>query len=828
MKTHLENSKKFEIDKFLINKIYNIKEKKKPGYKVIQKNVVYQKVIIRQYFKYSNLNQGNYYSNYQSFREYLSSGYDHKFLSNEIKNIRSIIDYSRSIREIISKKLNPANPLGGSGPQNPAIIEGPSGNKVNNQNNIFQKIGSMRRPSTPFQVDKESPNMKRLSDMAHSNANIGGNNQKKSNKFIEKCLLLKKKEEEMDSSENQYHFRLYSALSEEFDPLFLPVYEHFIKVKYENQKNCLVNCYNKEKEFIDFAKSKKEILKSKIEESKKNRKNQLENSDSFNSGNILQQNNIKENNDINTKNKKQNEPQLKIPYINAFFFGRTEMYFRDIDNFMSMYKENTSLASKQLEKDFFENLYKILTFNNTNCKRFLHYLYSNSEFFKYIYNIFTTHKKLDGTLKNIAPSIKRHSEGEHFLNKPLKEMFLSEYKEKEDEDNKMLFNLREEEKEKQKDSKKDLNDFLNSLLGNDFIYKISLIQDDITELVDKKQIKKFKKLIMNNERYENNFIITLNNQDNMLQIYNIENNQCLFSYYFDETISFYDLSKDLKNNLKVDKIQKNEKYILIYQKNNFSNFNNSYIFKISKDIYSRFCKSIALKGFKMKKTELFGSGEKDKDKESNEQNNKNNKKLDLEDLLNLQNEEEKNQSGEHGQNSENDSAKNESNIKFDQRNNSRSISFRNNHSNNKSEKSENEEKENLKKNNDSSMEVKEKEGEDSEEDENEDNEENDGEEDENDNNDEEENNLNNKENNSNDENQKNKKNEEEDENCDKDNINNNNTEEKYEDKNDDNNTNKNMNNQNNEEEINTDIIGQNIINHNQTIETENKSLDKEE
>ena len=830
MKNHFENSKKFEIDKILINKIYNIKEKKKPGYKVIKKNVVYHKQITRQYFKYSNINKGNYYSNYQSFREYLSSGYDHEFLTNEIKNIRSIIDYSRSIREIITKKLNPDKnqniSLKESIPQNPAIIEGPTGNNVNNptnQNNIFQKSGSIRRPSAVlFHIDRENPSMKRLAEMAHQNSNFGTNIQKKNNKLIEKCLLFKKKEEEIDAPDNQYYFRLYSVLSEEFDPLFLPEYENFIKVKYENQKNCLIKFYNKEKEFINCAKLIKEKIKSMVEQ---NKQNQMENSDSFNSRKILQQNNIKENFDMNIKNMNQNEAQLKIPYINAFFYGRTEMYFRDIDNFMSLYKENTSLASKQLEKDFFENLYKILTYNNTNCKRFLHYLYYNNNFFKYIYNIFTTQKKLDGTLKNIAPSIRRHSEKEHFLNKPLKEMFLSEDKEKEEEEkNKMIFIPKDEENEK-KDSKKDINDFLNSLIGNDFIYKINLIQDDVTELVDKKQIKKFKKLIMNNDRYENNFIITLNNKNNMLQIYNTDNNQCIFSYFFDETISFFDLANDLKNNLKIEKIQKNEKFILIYQKNNFSNFNNSYIFKLPKEIYSRFCKSISARGFKIKKTELFGTGEKEKDKEQD------NKKLNLGDLLNLQGEEEKNQSGEHSQNSEKDSAKNESNIKFEQKNNSRSISFRNNNSINKSnsenEKSDNEEKEKFKQNNDSSMEVKEKEGEDSEEDENEDdNEEKDGEEDENDNNNDEEDN-----NNNNDENPKNKKdeNKEEDENDDKDNINNDFTEEKDDEKNRDNNTNKNMNTpNNNEEEINTDIIGQNIIDNNPTIESNHKSSDKEE
>ena len=62
---------------------------------------------------------------------------------------------------------------------------------------------------------------------------------------------------------------------------------------------------------------------------------------------------------------------LKIPYINAFYFGRTESCFKDIDNFMSMYKENTSLESKRQEIDFFTNLYQILTFNNYDCKKFL-------------------------------------------------------------------------------------------------------------------------------------------------------------------------------------------------------------------------------------------------------------------------------------------------------------------------------------------------------------------------------------------------------------------------------------------------------------------------
>ena len=45
MKKHYENSKKFELDRYLIKKIYNIKEKRKPKYQVIKKNIVYEKIL---------------------------------------------------------------------------------------------------------------------------------------------------------------------------------------------------------------------------------------------------------------------------------------------------------------------------------------------------------------------------------------------------------------------------------------------------------------------------------------------------------------------------------------------------------------------------------------------------------------------------------------------------------------------------------------------------------------------------------------------------------------------------------------------------------------
>ena len=851
MKNHVENSKKFELDKLLIKKIYNIPDKKKPEYKVIKKNVVYDKQLTRQYFTYSNINKDNYFCNYQSFRDYLSSGYDYYFLVNELSNIRSILDISHNIREIVNKKLNPNKA------QKKHLYNQAQGklDEMNNSisNQLIQKLNSNnRRPSTVFQLDKDNPLVKRMSNMTHKNSNTNQNTQKLNNfnprlneeeihdnKFIEKCHLLKKKEEEENLPKNQYHFRLYSMLSEEFDKLKLPVYEDFINVKYENQKNSLIEIYNKERAFTNRAIQMKERMKLLAKESKMKLKQNQENiSESIDINNSRQ--NINPLPDMNLRDIPQDTYETKVPYITSFFFGRSELYFKEIDNFMNMYKEKTSLASKQLEKDFFENLYKILTFNNADCKKFFHYLYSNSYFFKYIYNIFTTNNKSDDSLKNIAPSIKRHNDDEPFLNESQKESFFPGAREKIIDENKYIIVQKkpDENNEQEEDlKKKEIDEFFDSLVGNDFIYQISLIQEDVSELVDKKKIKKFKKILTSNDRYEDNFIITLNNEDNMLQIYNTKENQYLFSFYFDENISFYDLDKDINNNLKSDKIQPNQKYILIIQKNNFSNYNNSYVFKLNQDIYTRFIKSIQSKGNKIKKIELFSSEEKEESNNVNininEKDNSEEKKLKLEDILSLQGNNAKNQN-ESQESEKHSSSKNDNNIKFDQRNPSRSISFRKNSvnkSNSGNEKSENEEKEKKKKkelNNDINKEEKEEDENEEEEDdeENEDNEEDEDNED-NDEEKEKEKNVSNKIKKLN----LNKEKSEEEENSEKDNINNKLSEEKKSEGSDNNNNNKkklnlNLNNKklkNLGEEIDDPVFG-----NNQTIESQPKSLENEE
>ena len=332
MKNHVENSKKFELDKLLIKKIYNIKEKNRPEYKVIKKNVIHDKQLTRQYYKYLDVNKSNYYSIYQTFREYLSSGYNSGFLVNEMNNIKSIIDYSQNIRKIAEKKLININ-------QQSQRINKPSINPA-----------AYRRQSAVFPLDLENIRIQKMANLGNKSLQPSSNIQPK--KFIDNCTFLKLKEAEMKNQQTQYQFRLYSMLSEEYDKLLLPSYENFMKVKYENQQASLINIYNKEKAFVNQVIAIKDKLKSYVKY-KENKRNQEMSSDSLRIRNNNSQSNSQNEFISSFQNIPQFTPQLKVPYVNAFFFGRTDTYFKDIDNFMSMYKENTSLASKRLEKDFF-------------------------------------------------------------------------------------------------------------------------------------------------------------------------------------------------------------------------------------------------------------------------------------------------------------------------------------------------------------------------------------------------------------------------------------------------------------------------------------------
>ena len=665
MRSHVEKSKKYELDRFIIKKIYNKKEKIKKPYNISKKNVIYDKQLTEQYFKYSNNNRNNYYSSYQSFRDYISSGYNYDFLVNEINNVKSILGFSRNMREIINKKMNPEpsiHNISNLSTQNKIIeLNEESNSRENIQNeDPFAKVKKIpfpkqtnenitRRTSTVFQIDKENPYIKRMADLSHKNVQLGQSYQSNIKKppgppgkkdFLEICKLLKIKEEEAKNPQNQYQFRLFSVLNEEFDPFYLPVYENFMNVKYENQKTKLIKIYNQEKAFIECV----TLIKSKLKMHLNKDKNK--NNNNMPSPNIIK-NNLK-NPEFNFHNFPQHKFQIKVPYINAFYLGRTESYFKDIDNFMSMYKENISLSTKKLEKDFFANLFKILTYNNTDGKKFLQYLYTHSYFFKYIYNIFTIQNKWAGmSIKNFAPSIKKHTEEEHFLNDSMKQLFFTEdSKNKVIDDFKLVINKEKEENVIKNINEEENEEEFDIFLGNDFIYKINLCEENVSDSVNEKKINNFKKILSNSKNFNQNFIITLNNNENMIQIINTKKNQkkkkgnlksskYFLSAPFDDKVVFYDLENDIKNNIKIEKDKKkSDKFVLIGVKQN-DEYLQAYIFKLTKDIYNRFTKSILSKGNAIRKKELLG--------EAQESEEKSEEKIDLEDIINQANDADKEQ-----------------------------------------------------------------------------------------------------------------------------------------------------------------------------------------
>ena len=684
MRAHVEKSKRFELDKNLIKEIYKKKEKKQRIYKLSKKNVVYDKQLTDQYLKYSNNNRNNYYSSYQSFRDYISSGYNYDFLVNEINNIKSILGFSRNIREIINKRMEPdrqnkqfiSNQFNQNQNQIIELNEESNSNEISTgqrdplsalNNKMLDKNNPKgRRTSTVFQIDKENPYTRRIA--GYSSQYSGFKKGTEKNNFIEICKLLKLKEEEFKGPQNQYQFRLYSSLSEDFDPFFLPVYENFMNVKYENQKTKLIRLYNQENAFIECVTLIKSKLKANLMKNKNKNNNNINNRD----GSINQS--LKKNSEFNVRNFQPYMFQMKIPYINGLYLGRIEIYFKDIDNFMSMYKENTSLAAKSQEKDFFGNMYNILTFNSTNCKKFLQYLYSNSYFFKYIYNIFTVQNKLAGnTIKNFAPSIKKLNEEGPFLNDSMKQIFSIDDSRKATEEG---ISKGKGENGQKEDAGEDL--FINSLLENEFIYKISICEENLSDYVNSRKINALKKIINNSNDFNENYLITLNDEK-YLKILNtkkyekqkakkkanLKSSKFLLSVIFDDKIVFYDLEKEMKENMKIKEKKKNEKFVLIGVIQSADNYSYAYIFKLSKDLYKRFENSISSSGNKIKKSKLFDENESSEGDDGDDQ-------LKLDDIMNEANKLEKdkkhssNRDNLLGFDSDNDSEKNTSKKKSDQ------------------------------------------------------------------------------------------------------------------------------------------------------------------
>ena len=175
------------------------------------------------------------------------------------------------------------------------------------------------------------------------------------NDFLRKCIMLRRKREEDDNQEKPKIFTIFSDLniqSTKFDAMNFLVNKNKLSEKYYQQKQKLIRCYNREDQFINYNKL---IKQSVIQETP----------DSINK---------------NTKDK------YSSKYFDYIYDKREESHYEKIDKFFSKY-EITNYKLKNEESDFYGKIYGILCKNN--YLKFLSYLYSKNEIFKFIYDLFS-------------------------------------------------------------------------------------------------------------------------------------------------------------------------------------------------------------------------------------------------------------------------------------------------------------------------------------------------------------------------------------------------------------------------------------------------------
>ena len=175
------------------------------------------------------------------------------------------------------------------------------------------------------------------------------------NDFLRKCIMLRRKREEDDNQEKPKTFTIFSDLniqSTKFDAMNFLVNKNKLSEKYYQQKQKLIRCYNREDQFINYNK-------------------------------LIKQSVIQETPDTINKNIKD---KYSSKYFDYIYDKREESHYEKIDKFFSKY-EITNYKLKNEESDFYGKIYGILCKNN--YLKFLSFLYSKNEIFKFIYDLFS-------------------------------------------------------------------------------------------------------------------------------------------------------------------------------------------------------------------------------------------------------------------------------------------------------------------------------------------------------------------------------------------------------------------------------------------------------
>ena len=221
------NAKNFEIDKQILNEIYNKHEKPKNIYNVVEKKTIFDKEFTK---TFPNINKSeNYYSNYQSFRDFLSTGFTYDYTLNEINKLKSLLKFSYDLRQNISNKFG-----------------------------LSHEVGQLNS----ILLDEKNIDKKQLTSIF--------NNYLNAKNFVKICKLLKTKEKPNLKIDNNYLFRLFSSYEKDTDVFSIPPYENFMKIKYIKQNKKLTKLYFTENNFVkcvaEFKKKfKKNIKKNNID-----------------------------------------------------------------------------------------------------------------------------------------------------------------------------------------------------------------------------------------------------------------------------------------------------------------------------------------------------------------------------------------------------------------------------------------------------------------------------------------------------------------------------------------------------------------------------------
>ena len=466
-KNNLINAKNYELDKETLKQYYpyyKLQERPENIYKIVEKKTILIK-------EKNNINdkekvlRRDYYCNFKSFREYLSTGKNYNYAINELEKIKSIINFSKELRKEICNKFE----LPFSKENNEISIQLPY-EKTEEENSILNLTNSNintanskgRRVSAIFNLVKH-PNSK---------------------SFIEKCFLLKEKKKKIDNNDNNYMFRLFTKYEKDSDIFNFPKFDGFNNNIFHNQNWKLTKLLYLENKFINVA-----DLKNKSS-------SQISIQSKLNIDSLLK---LK---------------ILKYPYIQAFFNGRERDYFKEMDNFVGLYRDN-SQSIKNNEKDLFNSLYNILTKCNSDCSHFMQYLYSKSYMFKYIYDIFIIENKLDIIDKENVPMIQKEILDEPFLNDSMRQFFSTSNTEFQPGQIKNTIPSQKLDSEIIIDEENNFANNFEDLFGNKIMEKIGFCNEQLTVLLKNKD-KNINNLISLIKDIPYEYYLVINNEDKFI------------------------------------------------------------------------------------------------------------------------------------------------------------------------------------------------------------------------------------------------------------------------------------------------------------------------